>query len=144
MPQFNWNNTPDNDYLVPAGTYLCEIDDVEIKHSQNGNEWWNIKLKIIEGDHEGRSFFDKYFFTPKSLPRLKFICSRLGLNTEGEVDFQPPLILGKRALITTIVEEYQANDGTMKKKNTVPFDGYAFAKEKLANAPKPMEDDLPF
>lgn len=46
---------------LPAGWYTVEIEDVEEREAKSqknlGKPMYNYKLKVIEGDHEGRKLF---------------------------------------------------------------------------------------
>lgn len=80
------------------------------------------------------------------MKRVKLICSRLGLDVSGELDVQPVNILDAQVYITVEQGEYEANDGTVKKKNVVPFAGYRAIESSTGGEQKKEdgEDDLPF
>jgi GTPase SAR1 family protein len=41
------------------------------------------------------------------------------------IDLEPPVLLEKRALVTTLVEEYIGENSSAKVRNRIPWDGYA-------------------
>ena len=45
---------------IPAGWYTAMITDSEFKPTKNGNgEYLQLRLDVIEGEHEGRVLFDR-------------------------------------------------------------------------------------
>ena len=66
-------------------------------------------------------------FSQKALPRVKLICSRLGVDVAGEIDLKPEHLIEKTCLVTVTIEEYEGDEGKVKKRNSVPFSGYELA-----------------
>lgn len=45
---------------IPAGWYTCMVTDSEFKPTKNGNgEYLQLRLDVIEGEHENRVLFDR-------------------------------------------------------------------------------------
>lgn len=42
---------------IPAGTYTVSIDDSEIKSTQKGGQMAVFRLRVVEGQHAGRTIF---------------------------------------------------------------------------------------
>ena len=42
---------------IPAGTYTVSIDDSEIKSTQKGGQMAVFRLRVVEGQHSGRTIF---------------------------------------------------------------------------------------
>jgi hypothetical protein len=141
MPKIDFSTIEDAKSFTPVseGTYHCEIASVEQTTTGKGNEMWKLKLKILEGEHAGRHLFDNIVFTPAAMKRIKLVCSRLGLDTSGELDLTPAMIRGKQALVTVQIEEYVDDEGQERSRNKIPFGGY-----ETAQAAGAEDDDAPF
>lgn len=153
MPKIDFNNVDDvHDFSpIPDGKYLCRLAEVEEAATQYGDEMWKLKFVVEEGRYRGRYIFDNMVFSPAAMKRVKLICSRLGLDTSGELDLTPEDIKGRACYLTVETEDYEDSEGNAKKRNTVPFAGY----EKADNAAVAQagtetsgeddsEEDLPF
>jgi len=47
--------------LLPAGVYLVKIANAEVKDTKDGTgQYISTQLKVIEGEHEGRSVFNMF------------------------------------------------------------------------------------
>lgn len=42
---------------IPSGTYTVSIDDSEIKSTQKGGQMAVFRLRVVEGQHSGRTIF---------------------------------------------------------------------------------------
>ena len=133
MPKIDFNKIDDVvDFSpLPPGKYLCKLADIEEASTQNGDEMWNLRFQVMEGESVGRYVFDRLVFSAAALKRVKLVCSRLGLNVDGEMDLTPQMIIGRSCLLAVQNEEYEDGEGTKKMRNVVPFAGY----EKTDKAP---------
>lgn len=114
---------------LPRGKYLCQLVDIAEKTTRTGAEMWNMKFEVASGDYLGRFIFDNLVFSDAAKPRVKLICSRLGLDTTKGIDLTPNTILNKVALLTVEVEEYIDNTGQRRMRNSVPYEGYELAEQ---------------
>lgn len=149
MPVIDFSQIKDEQgrSLLPDGTYLCRVLDVVPEQTKAGDECWRLDLEVIEGDYAKRRIFDRLVFSEKALPRVKFICSRLGLDTSGEVDLRLEHLLDRIACVTVFTEEIVSNDGLKKKVNKVPWDGYtavALPTQQAVPSVGTGEGDVPF
>ena len=53
----------------PDGDYKCSIDTIELKESESGTQWFNIKTIIVDGEYIEQPMFLKYFLTEKTIKR---------------------------------------------------------------------------
>jgi hypothetical protein len=149
---FDFDSVPDMDDFspMPEGDYLCELEDIEPKDTQSGNRMWNLKFRVVEGECEKRIIFDNMVFSDneKTQQRVKLVCSRLGLNTEGMTRLTPDLLIGRQCIVSTFIDEYADEEGNCKKRNKVPFAGYQSIDGDTANTgiskDDDDEDDIPF
>jgi hypothetical protein len=149
MPKMNFDEVPDaTDFTpVPEGEYLARVVTVAKGITENNNEKWDIKLRIMGGEHEGRHVLDCLVFTERAYPRIKLVCKRLGIDVSGTVDLKPSDLEGRHAYITVEIEEFEGRDGKTKQSNKIPFAGYRSATEgqesEQANS-ESKDDDTPF
>lgn len=79
-----------NDYVErkPDGKYLVNIDSIELRTSQKGNQWFKFKTTILDGEYAEQHFTVDWFLTEKTMERtikdiMKLITScGFELNTE--------------------------------------------------------------
>lgn len=79
-----------NDYVErkPDGVYLVNIDSIELRTSQKGNQWFKFKTTILDGEYAEQHFNVDWFLTEKTMERtikdiMKLITScGFELNTE--------------------------------------------------------------
>jgi hypothetical protein len=130
MPRMNFDKVEEvGDYSpLPEGKYPVKVYECEEKQSQAGNETWNIKMEVVEGEFKGKRIFDNITWSDKAFPRTKLVLSRLGLPVKGEIDYQPDDLVDQTAIVEVEIEEFVSEDdvGNIKKKkrNKVTFAGY--------------------
>jgi hypothetical protein len=147
MPRINFAEVDNvQDFSpVPQGKYPCRLVEVEEASTQYGDEMWKLKFEITEGEYAGRFIFDNMVFSEAAMKRVKLICSRLGLNTSGEVDLTPGMLEGCSCLLSVEVEDYEDHEGRIKKRNVVPFAGYERANAADHSVNNGLdESELPF
>lgn len=153
MPRVNFADVEEaEDFsLLPDGVYLCAVQAIDdTVKTQAGDEMWDIRFRVEEGDYKGRAIFDRISFGKKALPRVKLLCSRLGMDVEGEVNVQAGHLLGRKVFVNVETEEYVDRGGNEKTRNTVPFAGFMAVSEaepERASGGPPIsapDDDLPF
>lgn len=74
--------------LIPPGDYVCEIEASEEKPTKDGTgSYFNLKIKITEGQYENRLIFQMLHLGNKSekcrnfaLSTLKKICTAVGMD----------------------------------------------------------------
>lgn len=133
MPEIDFPNIPDDNEPIPAGKYLCKCTDVEVGESSNDNEMWTLTWTVEEGEYRGRKFWDRLVFVESAMPRIKLVCSRLGIDTSGPMNLASWMLEGRLAMVTTLIENYEVN-GEERKKNSVPYRGYEYVDQ-----PPPMD-----
>ena len=144
MPKIDFSKIEEVDDFspLPDGEYHCKLAKIEEATTVNSDEMWKLRFKVIEGEYAGKLIFDNMVFSPAALKRVKLICSRLGLDVSSEVDLTPEMILNKTCILTVTTEEYEDSEGRKKKRNVVPFAGYA----RTEGGDKSFEpqEDMPF
>ena len=126
MPKidFDKHEEPSDYSPIPEGEYLVEVEKVEERSTNAGDEMWSLTFAVVEGEYAGRKVWDNMVFSEAAMGRVKLICSRMGLSVKGEVDLKPSMLMGRRVIVDTYHEEYEDNDGNTKTKSSIPFAGY--------------------
>jgi hypothetical protein len=126
MPRIDFTTIEDVDSYspIPASRYRCELADIEESATRNGDELWKLRFIVTEGEHADRCVFDNMVFSQRAYPRVKLICSRLGLDVNEAVDLTPQMLVGRACILSVDVEEYEDASGAMRKRNVVPYNGY--------------------
>ena len=157
-----WVNFPDVDEAedfspLPDGEYLCRLTAIDAgKQTTQGAEMWELRFTVEDDNYRSRAIFDRISFGAKALPRIKLLCSRLGLDVSQGLDIRPESIRGRQCFVTVGTETYTDKQGKEREKNTAPYAGFrsleseglAMEAAKLAGPHPPNlkdgEDDLPF
>lgn len=132
--KFDYTNTEDGNTqnpVIPAGTYKVEVIDVEEMINQNsGNEFWIIKLKVIEGEYIGSRIDDFNIFSPSLDSANKAMFLSFGFPVDKQIiNIEPAELIGKKMMVTINQEEYKG-----KLQNKVErFGGYQPIKENQDN-----------
>lgn len=110
---------------VPAGTYLCRIDEVRPGTTRAGDERWSLRLIVAEGEYAGRqAAWDSIVFSTRGRMRARTVLTALGLPAKGKVGVEPADLEGRKALVEIKPAEYTSPSGDVVRRNEVPYDGY--------------------
>ena len=122
MPDYDFTDVPDiQEYdLLPQGVYQCRLEEVRERQTSSGYEQWGLGFVVETGPHKRSYVWDDMNHSPKATQRVKKICSSLGLDASGKLSVTQEAIKGRSCLLTVGIREYNG-----KKRNFVPFDGYA-------------------
>lgn len=124
------------DYVqVPAGAYVCRIDEVRPGTTRAGDERWSVRLTVADGPQAGRmAAWDSLVFSIRGRARARMVLKALGLPAAGRVQIEPGDLQGRTALIEVRPAEYTAPSGETIRRNEVPYDGWRNASEGRAGA----------
>jgi hypothetical protein len=128
---------------VPAGRYSVEIEEAEEDLTRNGDERITLRLRVLDGEHAGAAIFDRIYFSPRALPRLKHLLDAVGVETGADVDVSADLLRGKRCSVDVVVESYVKTDGSEGKTNSVPFAGTTRRPKEARSLPRTEADRIP-
>lgn len=157
--KINSRNYPDpdsSDHHIPPGEYLCIIDTVlpGFKTKNQGEDCWNVQGEIIEGEHTGKQWRDRWVFNsqnPNTQKRQVLIQHRVGgVEKAFEGNIEPEDFIGKEVYVT--FEDNLYNGKTYHK---VTFNGYraggqginpttAEEEKRQAEAEDIPTDEMPF
>ena len=150
MVMIDFQNIPDEDPdagggnypPLPDGQYKAFIKKVEEKQGSKGM-YFSVEWVLTDGEFKGRKVWDNLFFTAASLPRLKIVISRLGLDVSKPLNVTIDLLTGKQAWITLEPHSYRNNEGNEVKTNKITYGGFDLIGEGAVDNPGAEDDDLP-
>ena len=106
---------------VPAGSYVCRIDEVRTSTTRSGDDRWSLRLVVAAGLYEGRTAaWDAIVFSARGTPRAHRILENIGLP----LDVKPGDLEGRTALVEVRPVEFETPDGEGILRNQVPYDGW--------------------
>ncbi len=150
MPEYDFSKVDDaRDFSpLPPGDYPCRLAAIDPnERTKAGDEMWKLRFVVKEGDYRGRLIFDRISFGEAALPRVKLLCSALGLDVAGKVDLEPELLIDREVLVTVENQSYfDRREGKEKKSNKVVFAGYSSIENSSSSDTEVPEDedDVPF
>jgi len=120
---------------LPAGEYLCRVENIEERQTKYNDDMWNVRFAVIDGEYIGRYIFDRITFSEAAMPRVKLFAKRLGLDVSKRYDLTPKLALGQAIWVTVEEDSYEKGDQIIKT-NNVPYAGYReYEEAKKARKP---------
>lgn len=109
----------DGGRLVPAGIYFAKVEkpgDIERKRSKSsGADYFDVKLRVMEGEFKGCVFWDTFSTLENALWKLGHFCVSIGQNSEFDIDSDAAVrraIAGRVGKCQTKVEEYEGKQRT--------------------------------
>lgn len=110
---------------VPAGTYVCRVDEVRPGTTRAGDERWSLRLVVAEGPHIGKqAAWDSLVFSSRGRARARMVLQALGFSSTGQVTLEPGDLEGRTALVEIRPATYEDPAGDIVRRNEVPYDGY--------------------
>lgn len=101
---------------VPDGDYICNIDKIELRESQNGNQYFSFTNTILEGDLTERKIFVNMFLSEKTIKRT--FTNLMNLITSCGYDLDPTmfsdfdtLLECLQSLVDTRIEVHKKTNG---------------------------------
>ena len=132
---------------VPAGTYLCRVEEVRPGTTRAGDERWSVRMVVAEGEFTGRqAAWDSLVFSTRGRARARQIFAALGLPSKGKVTVLPGDLEGRQAFVEVRPVEFTHSSGQVVRRNEVPYDGFSPAEERVEEkaAPSPDDPTIPF
>lgn len=95
--------------IVEEGDYIVEVDEVELKTSDNSREdYLSFTMKITEGEFKGKKLFHNSSLQPQALFNLRAVLEALGLEVpQGEMDLDPADLIGESCNVSVVHEKYE-------------------------------------
>ena len=141
MPKVDFSkieDQPESGFVIlPEGLYPVKLIAIDTdKTTRDGSEMWALTFVITGGPFEGRYIYDLMPFSERALPRVKLICSRLGVDVtkDGPIDVERGHILNTTCEVQVAHEEYEG-----KTRAKIPYDGY-----KEVSKPASGNERMPF
>ena len=142
----NFKNVSDEETVfevLPEGQYNVKVVSCEEKTSTKGNPYWAIKYETDNGD----TIFDNLVFTEKTFNRVKKLFKTLGLDVEGEFDYEPSDIIDCYMKAEVLIESYTDKNGKERTKNVIDLwncEPLKATKKVPKKVIKEESDELPF
>ena len=146
----NWDDVNREDRTsVPAGVYAVEIVEVRETRTRDGSERWALRLDVVDGAYAGRiAAWDGIVWSDRALPRAKRILEVLGFPVEGEQELHSAALVGRRARVELVHEDYENEAGLVSTRTSVPYDGWGPLEQASvdgeAGAREALARDSPF
>ncbi len=94
---------------LPGGTYIARIIAGELTQSRkNLTPGYKLSFKVLEGEHEGRQFWDDIWLTEAAMPMAKRDLGKLGIKSLDQLE--EPLPQGIRCRVKLVLRK--DDDGT--------------------------------
>jgi len=112
---------------LDQGWYTVRVEDVRESITREGSPRWGLKLVVADGDYAGRlAAWDGVVFSERGAPRAKRVLEAFGIEADGEVELETTDLIGRRADVELVVEEWENPDtGRRQRRNRVSYDGFA-------------------
>jgi len=99
--------------LLPEGSYIFSIDQVEDKVTKNGDPMVSITLVVAKGDHAGRKVWDNIIFPELNSPairikgRTKHFLHCINEPFEGKIEGNSDMWIGKAVSVIIFHDKYE-------------------------------------
>ncbi|PIE22382.1 MAG: hypothetical protein CSA62_12810 [Planctomycetota bacterium] len=116
----------DRDFVtVPAGSYVCRIEDARTRYTRAGDRLWALKWVVDEGPQCGRlAAWDNVVFSLRAAARARRVLEALGLPSRGKVRLGAQDFIGRRAVLEIQVGGFEhPASGVFVRRNEVTYDG---------------------
>jgi len=89
---------------LPGGKYHVKVTDGELKEAgpnakNPGSQYINWEFTVQDGDYEDRKIWSNTSLLPQALFGLKGLLEAVGMDTNGEIDFDIDDLIGKDVVI---------------------------------------------
>lgn len=134
--RINSRKYPDPDtsnFHIPPGEYLCVVNSITAGFTtkNEGEECWKAEGKVVEGEHTGKEWQDRWIFNSQNSNTQKrqvLIQHRVGgFAKEFEGDITPEDFIGKEAYVTFADNLYNG-----KCYHKVTFNGYRAVEQGIS------------
>jgi len=139
---FDDEEAVDGFVLPPEGAYKVEIVEAEERQGGKG-AFMNVKLKILEGEHEGSFFYDVLMLTGKAAHMGRKKSAAFGVKLEKGQAVADSDYIGARAIAHGMHETYNNRTNLKVDINQGDFCGYDFISGQTASTADGF-DSIPF
>ncbi len=123
---------------IPPGTYVCEVAEVRVGTTRNGDPRWAMRLVVAEGEFVGRqAAWDGLVFSTRGRARVRRVLGAMGIQNRGKVEIRPEDIERRRVVVEVRPAAFDGPNGETIRRNEVPYDGYRPLPEGDAGKPRP-------
>lgn len=111
---------------IPEGIHPCRVAEVREGLTREGHPRWAFRLEVALGPWAGRTAaWDSLVWSPRGLPRVKAVLSRLGFDVSGRLSIESSELVGRRVRAELVREEREdPQSGRRIARLRVPYVGY--------------------
>ena len=109
-------NLRDEAVLVPPGRYPVEVEEVTLRDSKKGSQYLNLRLRILEGAHEGSKLWAIASLRQDMRRMLRSTLGALGVEGDSiEIEVEQfndelvvvePTLEGRHAVADVVHQEF--------------------------------------
>jgi hypothetical protein len=92
---------------VPTGVYNAIITGAEVRDSKSGNQYINWTFEIQDDPVAGRLVWGMTSLVQSALFKLQSLLAAIGMECDGEIDFDPDDAIGKVLRIQVEQDNYE-------------------------------------
>lgn len=134
VESFNLDEVEVQDFeAIPPGVYPVHVFDIEpMRGKDSGAPYFNVTLKISEGQYQNRNLWTTISLHKNALWKLKQVCQQFEIDLSGQV---------------TLQDIYEALSTEFRGQMALATVGQRMYEGQLRNEVKkiePMEDAVPF
>jgi len=96
---------------LPAGDYVAELVSGKLGQSRGGTRRYELRAKIVEGEHAGKMIFDDWYLTTAAMWKSGPLLKALGIDNPEKLRRELPA--GLLARVKLAIEDY---DGVARNK----------------------------
>lgn len=100
---------------VPDGNYLANLDKVELRESQSGNQYFSFTNTVLDGEFTERKIFINMFLTEKTIKRT--FSSIMNLITSCGYEIDPSMFADYETLLGCLQNLVNSQLSITKKTN---------------------------
>lgn len=135
----DWDGTG----VVPAGVYLCKLQNVDsTKSGPSGPYWvWTYETVGVGKEPTGKRFWDNTSLSEKAIGRLGKVFAAFGVSTDADTDDLIGDLVAVEVKIATIAKGDNAGGQRNEVVSLHPADSHALFDEYEPAAPAEVSDD---
>jgi len=102
----NWDDIASSE-VVPEGRHPARVDKVEVRTSEQGNQYWGITFVLTQEPLTGRVVWAPFMLEPQNLWKLRQLCDAIGIDLAGRRDFDSDELIDQEVGVIVTHEDYQ-------------------------------------
>lgn len=79
--------------LIPAGSYRCLVDDVQVSEAKTGTPSVRLTLVVDDGEQKGTRLWHRLWLTAAAMPMTKRDLAKLEITRLDDLSFHPGTVV---------------------------------------------------